>query len=294
MKLVNFRNIPIVELTLRLLPDKLYIKLLYRKNFGKWPDLKHPRSFTEKLQWLKLYYRVPEYSIMVDKLLVKSYVANIIGEEHIIPTLFSWESVDDIQKDKLPNQFVLKWNHDSGSIVICKDKSKFDFNGAKNKLKVGQRRNGFWYGREWPYKNVKPMLIAEKFIVPKNNFSFSDLMDYKFFCFNGKVKFFKVDFGRFVDHRANYYSPKGELLPFGEIVCPPNPEADISLPTSFSTMIEFAEKLAIGMPFVRVDFYDVDGHVYFGEITFYPGSGFAPYTSSIWDNRIGDLLKLPK
>lgn len=291
MNLSKVYRHPFVERLLRLIPDKLYICLMYRKNMGRWPNLNDPVTFTEKLQWLKLNYRKPEFCIMVDKLAVKEYVANKIGSEHVIPTYEMWEKPDDIKIDNLPNQFVLKWNHDSGSVIICHNKSQFDLEKAKQKLAKGARKNGFWYGREWPYKGVKPFIIAEKFVEDKEHSR--DLKDYKFFCFNGKVKVFKIDFNRFIDHHANYYSPKGELLQFGEIVCPPDYSHQEIIPSNLAEMISLAEKLSVDTPFLRVDFYNCQNNILFGELTFYPASGFGRFTSDSWDKKLGDMLILP-
>ena len=168
---------------LRYLPDKLYIQLLFFKHFHRFVNFKHPVSFNEKLQWLKINDRNPLYTTLVDKIKVKDYLREVLGEDYSIPTLAVWNSPEEIDFDSLPNQFVIKWNHDSGSIVICKDKKTFDKTKAVKKLQHGAKYNGFWYGREWPYKNVIPKLIAEGFLDGGD-----DLIDYKLMCFNGKVK----------------------------------------------------------------------------------------------------------
>ena len=291
MNLSKVYRHPFVERLLRLIPDEQYISLMYRKNVGSWPNLKNPTTFTEKLQWLKLYYHKPEFCTMVDKLAVKEYVANKIGSEYVIPTYEVWEKPSDIILDNLPDQFVLKWNHDSGSVIICLDKSHFNLEKAKQKLAKGARKNGFWYGREWPYKGVKPYIIAEKFVEDKDHPG--DLKDYKFFCFNGKVEVFKIDFNRFIDHHANYYSPKGELLHFGESVCPPVYNHEEIMPSNLAEMIFLAEKLSADIPFLRVDFYNCQNKILFGELTFYPASGFERFTSNQWDKKLGDMLTLP-
>lgn len=284
----------IVSNFFRWLPDATYLKLLYRLKMGHRLDLKSPQTFTEKLQWLKLYNRKPEYTTMVDKYAVKNYVANIIGEEYIIPTLGVWDKPDDIDWDSLPNQFVLKTTHGGGGggVVICRDKTTF--NKADALTKLNQSLNSDIYSglREWPYKNVPKRIIAEKFMAPEKISSPKDLLDYKFFCFNGKVKFFKVDFGRFVEHHANYYSPEGELLEFGEQGLEPDPNYPIELPSNLNKMISLAEKLSGNEPFLRVDFYNVNGKIYFGELTFYPASGMLPWTTEKADETIGGYLEL--
>lgn len=277
-----------------MIPDKLYLSLRYRCIMGSWINWKNPHTFTEKLQWLKLYNRKPEYTTMVDKYAVKEYVAKKIGEEYIIPTLGVWDKPDDIDWDSLPNQFVLKTTHGGGGggVVICKDKTTFDRDSAIAKLKESMASDIYSGLREWPYKNVPKRIIAEKFMAPEKSPAPKDLLDFKFFCFNGKVKFFKVDFGRFVEHHANYYSPEGELLEVGEQGLEPDPSYPIELPNNLKDMIALAERLSKNEPFLRVDFYNVEGKIYFGELTFYPASGMIPWTTEEADMKIGKYLKL--
>lgn len=292
MKLVKIRKNPFFERLLRLIPDSLYLRFLYKKNVGHWPDLSNPKTFTEKLQWLKIHNRKPEYSIMVDKYLVKDYVANIIGEKYIIPTLATWNSVDDIDLSVLPNQFVLKWNHDSGSVVICKDKKTFDIDKAKRKLAGGQRQNGFWYGREWPYKSVKPIIIAEKFMQETNSAS-NDLADYKFFCFNGEPMYCQVIRDRSTAETIDFYDMKWRLMPFVGL----NPVArngliPVARPDHLDEMIDICRKLADKAPFTRVDLYVINNKEYFGEITLYPASGFGVFSPKEWDEKLGKLINI--
>lgn len=299
MTLYEFEKMVIIQLIyhhmLDWMPDKIYLKLVYRALMHKNLDLKTPKTFNEKLQWLKLYNHNPQYTQMVDKYEVKKYVAKKIGKQYLIPTLGVWESFDQIDFNSLPNQFVLKCTHDSGGLAICKDKSFFDVASARRLIEKSLKRNYYSLWREWPYKAVKPRIIAEKYMkdsisVPEE----SDLKDYKLFCFNGKVKFFKIDFDRFTDHRANYYDIDGYLLPFGESDYPPNPEKNLDIPDELPEMIVCAEKLAESIPFVRVDFYDVNGQVYFGEITFYPASGFGSFTHEEWDLKLGGWIDLSR
>lgn len=270
--------------------DEEFLTRIYRFRMGKDLNLENPKTFNEKLQWLKLHDRKPEYTTMVDKYEVKKYVADIIGEEYIIPTLGVWDNVEDIEFDKLPNQFVLKCTHDSGSIVICKDKSKLDFEAAKKKLKKGLKKNLFWYGREWPYKNVKPRIIAEEYLSDTKT---NDLYDYKFFCFGGTVRCFKVDFDRFIEHHANYYNREGNILKFGEAELPPIYDKKINISSNIDKMMELSEMLAAQNPFLRADFYDANGKIYFGELTFFPASGFGKFTSEDWDLKLGEWIQLP-
>lgn len=273
------------------LPDKLYLQLLFPLKMQYKLDLNHPKTFQEKLQWLKLYNRRPEYTMMVDKAAVKAYVAKIIGDKYVIPTLGIWDRFDDIEFDKLPEKFVLKTTHGGGGggVAICNDKSKFDIEKARKTINKSLNSDIYKTFREWPYKNVSKRIIAEKFIELPDNM---ELNDYKFFCFNGKVKFFKVDFGRFVEHHANYYDLDWNILPFGEIGLEPDFNHKILPPPCFEEMIEIAEKLSLGHKFIRVDLYNVAGKIYFGELTFFPASGLGPFTSREWDEKIGEYMTL--
>ncbi len=275
----------------RFISDEKFIKNRYKKVFNKDIDLVNPETFNEKLNWLKLNDRKEIYTTMVDKYEAKKYVSKIIGKEYIVPTLGVWDRFDDIDFKKLPNEFILKCTHDSGGLVICKDKNKLNTKKTKTHFNLIMRRNYYYRGREWPYKNVKPRIIAEVLLKNKKNDS---IQDYKFFCFNGKAKFFKIDFNRFVKHQANYYDVNGTLLEFGEEICPPDFEKKIELPKNLSKMIKLAEKLAENIPFLRVDFYEVDDKVYFGELTFFPASGFGKFTPESWDMNIGKYLDLGK
>lgn len=414
----------------RWMSDEQYLRTAYRLVFHKKLNLDNPMTFNEKLQWLKLHNRKKEYVMMVDKYRVRDYIAKMIGEEYLIPLLGVWDRPEDIDIEKLPNQFVLKCNHDSGSVIVCRDKSKFDFEVAKRKLKKKMKRGTFYYGREWPYKYVKPCIIAEQYmeddsnkeiqdykvhnfdgvskviLVCKDRFKqtgltedfFSDewehldikrinhpnsdseikkpeslslmlelserlskghpflrtdfyevngkiyfgeltfypasglspesfdkslgemlelpmggvalvnknvilhlheaevtngLKDYKFFCFKGKCSFFKIDYDRFISHSANYYSTQGELLSFGEMACPPNGLKTVEMPKALTEMIALAEKISNGTDFMRVDFYESCSRVFFGEITFFPASGFGAFTPEIADRKIGELINIP-
>ena len=276
---------------LRILSDRAFLKYAYKAHFGKKLDLKNPLTFNEKLNWLKLYNRDESCIPLVDKLAVKDYIANTIGEKYVVPTLAVWDRDEDIDIGVLPDKFVLKCTHDSGSAVVCRDKSTFDFENARKKLKRKLEKNLFWHGREWPYKKLEPKIIAEAYV---DNGKSGDLEDYKLFCFNGKCRCYKVDFDRFTNHGANYFDTEGNLLPFGEAVCPPDFDKKIDIPDAIKEMIPMAEKLSEGYPFVRVDFYEANGNVYFGEMTFFPASGFGPLIPEQWDKTLGDWLILPE
>ena len=275
----------------RLLPDKTALKILYKNVFSETLDLKAPQTFNQKLQWLKLYNRKPEYTRMVDKYEAKKYVADIIGGEYIIPTYGVWNSFDEIDFSKLPDRFVLKCTHGSGDVVICKDKARFDYAAAKKKLTRSLHVNYYKIGREWPYKNVKPRIIAEEYMVDSST---RELRDYKFFCFGGQVKCYKIDFDRTTEHHANYFDKSGNLIRAGETGCPPIFDKELQLPQSMPKMQCLAEKLSRCASFLRVDFYDVDGNIYFGELTFFPASGFGSFEPKEFDAKLGEWLVLPR
>ena len=274
------------------LPDELFLRLKYYFTMGNRLNLKHPKLFQEKIQWLKLHDRKPEYTRLVDKYAVKDYVANMIGNKYIIPTLGVWDRPEDIDFDALPDKFVLKTTHGGGGggVAICHNKSHFDKEGAKRHLAKSLKADIYRSLREWPYKNVPRRIIAEELLETSGN---TDLYDYKFFCFNGKVEYFKIDFGRFKEHHANYYDCNGNLMPFGEADLPPVPEHQLEMPDNLADMITIAETLSKEFTFIRIDLYNLSGRIYFGEMTFYPASGLGPFTSPEWNLKMGDLIKIP-
>ncbi len=276
-----------------LFSDKVYLQLAFLLQMDKPLNLKNPMTFNEKLQWLKLYNRRPEYPQMVDKLEAKRYVARLIGEEYIVPTLGVWDSSADIDFDALPDKFVLKTTHSGGStgVVICTNKSTFDRHTACKRLEKSLRINPFLTTREWVYKGLKARIIAEPYLCDT---ALNELRDYKFFCFNGQCKCFKIDFDRFIEHHANYYDTQGKILSFGEEDLPPILEKKIELPLHLQKMITLAEKLSTSTPFLRTDFYEVDKQIYFGELTFFPASGLGKFTPKEWDIRLGGWLHLPR
>lgn len=270
------------------MPDKWYLSLMFRSRIGYWMDWKHPKTFNEKLQWLKLYDRNPLYPTLVDKHAVKKWVADKIGKEYIIPTIGVWEKFDDINFGSLPKQFVLKCTHDSGSAIICKNK-KIDMAETKKKIEASLNTDYYLEGREWPYKNVRRRIIAEKYM---EDDKIKDLRDYKFFCFNGKVRCYKIDFNRFTSHKANYYDKNSLLIDVGERICPPDHNILLKQPTKLSEMIKLAQKLSCSIPFVRVDFYEVNGKVFFGEMTLYPAAGFGSFYYNGNDEMLGEWIHL--
>lgn len=279
---------------LKFVSDEACLKILYHMYFDKKLNLDDPKTFNEKLQWLKLYDRKPIYTTMVDKYEVKKYVADIIGEEYIIPTLGVWDSFDEIDFDALPDQFVLKCTHDSGGLVICRDKEKLDISAAKKKLEDCLKREFFYTGREWPYKNVKPRIIAENYMKDSKT---EKLRDYKFFCFNGEPKMIYISEGM-DDHstaQMSFYDLEGKKMPFHRadyLSFAVNPDMPETLPEMIDLSRLFAKKTEC--PFVRIDFYCVNGKTYFSEITFFHGSGFSLFEPEEWDLKLGEWLTLPE
>ena len=271
------------------MPDKLFLKFVFRLYKGKKLNLDNPITMDEKLQWLKLYNRNSEYPKMVDKCDSKRYVEQIIGEEYIIPTLGVWDTFDSIDFDKLPNQFVLKCTHDSGSVVVCKDKNTFDYKEAKKKLEKGLKRNIFWHTREWPYKDLPPRILAEKYMTDNSG----GLIDYKFYCFDGYVDCVLVCIDRHIKDTKFYFFDKDWKLKRLN-VRGKNAPADFTLPKPecIDKMFELASQLSKGMPFIRVDLYENNGQIYFGELTFFPDSGFDPNRLPESDLYFGNLINL--
>lgn len=276
----------------KFLGDETYTRLKYRLIFRKKLNLDKPITLNEKIQWLKLNYRKTEYISLVDKIDVRKFVSDKIGDEYLIPILGVWDSPDEIDFDSLPNQFVLKCSHDSGSVVICKDKSSFDKSAAIKRLKNKYQKSLYWWNREWVYKQLKPRILAEKYMEDSKS---GELRDYKFFCFNGQCKmlfiatnrqnsnksttfdFFDIDYNH-IDVRQGH--PNATPLP--------------EKPENYNEMISLAECLSDGIPFVRVDFYEVNGKTYFGELTFFHDGGMVPFEPEKWDSVFGDWLKLPE
>lgn len=278
-----------------LFPDKLYLTLLFRFKMGYWIDWKNPKTFSEKLQWLKLYGRKPEYTTMVDKYAVKEYVATIIGEEYIIPTLGVWDRPEDIDWDSLPDKFVLKTTHGGGGtgVIICKDKTTFDKDDAIAKLKKSLDKCIYKSLREWPYKNVRKRIIAETFL--EESYSIKDtcgLSDYKFYCFNGEPQIMMVSVGRFSDNLCfDYYDMewnKTSLLLGG-----PNSDINHKCPSCFEEMKNLCKKLSKDIPHVRCDFYIINNKPLFGELTFFDGSGLMKFLDHTWNYKLGAMIKLP-
>lgn len=276
-----------------ILPDKWFLFLRFRNEVGYWPHLNHPRTFNEKLQWLKLHDIHPEYTQMVDKIEAKKYVASKLGGgKYIIPTLGIWNYVDEIEWDKLPQKFVIKVSSDSGGIVVCKDKQKLDICAAKKVLSYGWGRDCSVRNKEYPYRYITPRIIAEEY---KEDESGYELKDYKIFCFNGEPKLLFVATDRQMDSeetKFDFYDLQWNHLPFKN--GHPNSKRLLEKPKNFEQMLDIARKLSAGIPHVRIDLYNCNGNIYFGEMTFFHNSGMVPFEPLEWDFKLGGLLKLPK
>ena len=282
--------IPIVDRLVYVFPDKLCLHLQFWCRMGYRLDLERPKTFNEKLQWLKLYDRNSLYTKLVDKYDVKEYIASRIGESYIIPTIGVWNSCEQINWNSLPNQFVMKTTHDGGSagVFICKDKRRINIDNVCRQMTRSLKHSIYRVFREWPYRNIQPRIIAEKYMEQSDG---SPLTDYKFFCFNGSPKFLYVRTPG-AKPTVNYMTLNWEKAPFRRSDCEPSdiiPEK----PSQFDTMVKIATDLSKDIPFVRVDLYEINHRVYFSELTFYPSSGLTSFVPQEWDYKLGDLLQLP-
>lgn len=275
-----------------LFPDRLYLQIIFRLYTGKKLKLDNPRTYNEKLTWQKLYDHNPLYTTLADKRLVKDWVIDKIGSEYVIPTIGVWENVEDIDFDSLPQQFVLKTTHGGANqgVVICKDKAHFDVNKAKAKLNRSMSRSAGTILREWPYQNVHRCIIAEEYM---EDAKYGELRDYKFFCFNGIVKALFIATGRQNGEvMFDYYDADFNHLDLRQ--AHPMSGKEIEKPETFEKMKELASILSKGMPQVRCDLYEVNGKVYFGEMTFFHHGGVTPFHPDSWDYTFGDWIQLPK
>lgn len=276
-----------------LLPDEMFIRLNYLRRMKQWPDLKNPTTYNEKLQWLKLHDRQPLYTQLVDKYEVRRFVEERIGGEYLVPLAGGpWNSFDEIDFDALPERFVLKCTHDSGGLVICRDKRTLDREKARRRISQSLQQNFYYHNREWPYKDVQPRIIAEAYM---EDASTNELRDYKFFCFDGEPRMLFVASDRqtageetkfdFFDMDYNHLDLRNGH---------PNAAVPPEKPAQFGLMRELAQKLSQGIPHVRVDLYEVNGRVYFGEMTFYHWSGMVPFDPPEWDRKLGSWIGLPE
>lgn len=282
----------LIKKSLRFLPDKIYVNLYFRLRLHRKIDWNNPRHLNDKLQWLKFNYRFPLQSIVSDKYFVRDYVKDKIGEEYLIPLYGNWMNFNDINFDELPEQFVLKCNHDSGGLAICKDKNTFDIHKARKKINHSLKQNFYYIGREYQYKNIIPRIICEQFISDDGNVP----MDYKIYCFNGKPDVILVCKGRFKNdsHKAEYlyFDQDWNFLPlnYGDDKLT---NVNISKPENFNEMLEIAKKLSEDFVFARIDLYNIKGKIYFGEITLSPNSGFDPDITEETDLMFGEKLDIP-
>ena len=290
IKIINKPNKILVALDsnklLFWMSDRKYLKLLYKYEMGKKLELKNPTSFNEKLQWLKLHDHNSRYSSLVDKIEAKRIVGSIIGEEYIVPLVGTWDTAEEIEFDKLPQQVVLKCNHDQGSVMVIDDISKLDRDYAKKMLNKRLRHSPYYGTREWPYKSIKPKILAEKYLG-------KSIIDYKFYCFNGEPLFLYCAQGLTSDHslKIDFFDMDWNLMPFYRTDY--HRLGMIEKPSQFELMKDIAGKLSKDTFFVRIDLFEVDGHVYFSEFTLCPASGFMPFVPSEYDEIVGSWLKLP-
>lgn len=289
MDINQIKQILINKGALNFLPDKKFLEVVYEFRMNKKLNLENPKTFNEKLQWLKLYDRNPEYTKMVDKYEVKKYVSEIIGEEHIIPTIGVYDKFDEINFGELPRQFVMKCTHDSGSTIVCKDKSELDIKRTKTIINKRLKNNYFYSCREWAYKNVFPRILVEDYIG-------ENLTDYRIYCFNGEPKYIYMYISKNEDitkpepETCNIYDTNWNLQNFKQKS--PQSKIEYKKPEKLDEMIEMAKKLSYGIKFLRVDFYIVNNNVLFGELTFFPGGGFSKFYPNDADLKLGNLLNI--
>lgn len=277
---------------LSFVPDRIMLPIQYRMKLGRKPNLEKPQRFTEKLQWYKMNYRDPRMHQCVDKYLVREYVKEKGLEEILIPLIAHYDSVEEVDWDTLPNQFVMKTTHGGGglNVLVCSDKTKIDPNEVKNKLSFEKKpvaENSL--GREWAYYGLMPGLVVEELLINEENPK-AGMNDYKIFCYNGKPKYIVVDVDRYIGHKRNFYDTDWNNLHIGSD-CPAS-DRDIPKPAGFERMMEIAAKLSEGFPYVRVDLYNNGGRIYFGELTFYPWSGYVQFTPDEFDFKLGEEFEL--
>ena len=273
----------------RLIPKELFVKQKFKNSLGYELDLNNPQTLNEKIQWLKLNDRNKLQTICADKYAVREYIKNKIGEQYLIPLILNTEQVTDIIPEKMPDfPFIVKTNHDSSGGIIVKDKSKIDWQNAREKLATNLKRNYYYVNKEWQYKNIKPCIIVEKLLMDSDG---NIPADYKLHCLNGKLAFVQIDLDRQTEHKRSIYDPDWNLLECGWLY----PKGGVvEKPRHFDKMSSLAEKIAQDFCYVRVDFYNLNGAIYFGELTFHPGSGIEVFEPADWDKKFGDQLQLPQ
>lgn len=269
-------------------PDKIYLKTIFKIETGYPLNIEHPKTYNEKLQWLKLYDRNPDYTVYADKYRVRKYIADTLGEEYLVPIVGVYEKAEDIPWEKLPNRFVLKCNHASGTNIICKDKALLDVENATKMLNYWLKKNAYWLSREWCYKDIKPCIICEEFIETSDG---NTPDDYKVMCFNGEPRLIQVHHDRYGEHTLDFMDINWKKT--GIVQGPPNSDSEISKPVTFDKMIECSRILSRNMYYSRIDFYSVEDRLLFGEITMYPTGGLAPFGKMETDFLLGEWIKLP-
>jgi len=271
-----------------LLPDKLFLKRLYRKRLGKKLNLKHPKTFNEKIQWLKIHERTPLHTLCADKYAVRSHIKAIVGEQYLVPLFYHTQNVKEVNMKNLPDTpFIIKTNHDSSGGIIVRDKSKVDWHNIQKQLKKLLSKNYYYHAREWQYKNIKPQIIIEKLLEDKNG----ELPEYNFHCFNGKVQFIRITIDK--DTSGIYFDCNWKVLSRIWATKKHKKHRTVNKPSMLDEMILIAEKLASPFAYARIDFYDIDGKVFCGEITLAHIAGFGKFEDEAMDRKLGDMIKLP-
>lgn len=280
---------------LRFLPDRLYIKLYYYAKLGGFPNIDEPKTFNEKLQWMKLNYHDPRLVSLVDKFEARSFVEKRVGAQYLVPLIGIYDSVEEFLNADLPNEFVVKCTHDSQSTHVCTDKASFNFETTAHELRIALKRNWYWQGREWGYKDVRPRIIVEKYLRDQGRMTPND---YKFYCFDGVCGMVQCDVDRFEDHKQQYFSPDWESYGDWHVMQVPESEL-LPKPDGFEEMLTLSQRLSENIPHVRVDWYCIEGKPLFGELTFYTGGGFDPFYDEegkgfdLLDQILGDKFTLP-
>lgn len=269
--------------------DEMYLKILYHLRLMKKLNLKNPITYNEKLQWLKLNYRKPVMTKMVDKFEAKKWIRQIVGEEYVIKNYGIWNQFDEIDFNILPNQFVLKTTHDQGGVVICKDKDIFDLKEAKKKLDKHLKIKHYLISREWPYKDVKPRILAEEYLNSNNDLNFKD---YKFYCFNGEPKVMYISMGKVAGKMTlDYYDMNFNKLNIRRPGIENSGCSNIK-PQNWDLMIDLSRRLSMGFPHIRIDFYEINNKTYVGELTFFQGGGLMRFIPEEWDKIFGDWIEI--
>lgn len=274
---------------LNFIPDKQYLKMVFKAETGYLLNLSHPLTYNEKLQWIKLYDRKPIYIVYADKYKVRGFISKTIGDQYLVPLIGMYKNANEIPWEKLPNRFVLKCNHASGTNIVCKDKKELDISAAKKKLNAWLKKNAYWGAREWCYKEIEPCIICEQFIETKDG---NTPDDYKFMCFSGVPRLIQVHHDRYGDHTLDYYTPEWKRAKLKRIDANTSSKT-IQKPENLEEMLTIAEMLSKDMYYARIDLYNVDGKIYFGEITMYPTGGFSTFEDYNDDLLLGSYIKLP-